>query len=339
MGNCDYCGENVELPYRCSYCRGTFCSEHRLPENHNCTELKAAVPPPKSYIRDERKVSEGYSEPKTETTTQSKAPILVIFLIISLGVNIVFWSRYDQSIKLNESLNERLLLSKNSLAQKEEDNLALKSMLEERTDKLDETVNSLMLKNREFDEFRYESEVAIRESYDEGFDSGYSEGYETGNKVGFSEGNETGYFSGYDLGFAKYFETTGFDVRDPTYKEMKQFLRDDTTDEEEYVDWEESEEGYFMCGDYSIMLKINAFKAGYRCFYVSIDFPEGIGYGHALNAFNTTDRGIVFIDPQGDWVVDLKVGDQYWRSIQLARGWKMERPDYDDTVIRIDLVP
>ncbi|MDG6925912.1 MAG: metalloprotease [Nitrososphaerota archaeon] len=35
--NCDYCGKEESLPFVCSYCGGTYCSEHRLPEAHRCT--------------------------------------------------------------------------------------------------------------------------------------------------------------------------------------------------------------------------------------------------------------------------------------------------------------
>ncbi|SEK39265.1 rhomboid family intramembrane serine protease [Haloferax larsenii] len=39
MATCDECGRHENLPYRCSRCGGTFCSEHRLPENHECPGL------------------------------------------------------------------------------------------------------------------------------------------------------------------------------------------------------------------------------------------------------------------------------------------------------------
>ncbi len=39
MAKCDICGKEVVLPYRCKYCGGTFCEEHRLPENHDCDGL------------------------------------------------------------------------------------------------------------------------------------------------------------------------------------------------------------------------------------------------------------------------------------------------------------
>lgn len=40
MATCDVCGEEIALPYKCSYCGGTFCPKHRLPENHPCKDLK-----------------------------------------------------------------------------------------------------------------------------------------------------------------------------------------------------------------------------------------------------------------------------------------------------------
>ncbi|MBE8540104.1 rhomboid family intramembrane serine protease [Geoglobus acetivorans] len=36
---CDICGKDELLPYKCSYCGGTFCSDHRLPEKHSCEGL------------------------------------------------------------------------------------------------------------------------------------------------------------------------------------------------------------------------------------------------------------------------------------------------------------
>jgi hypothetical protein len=36
MAKCDYCGEEVNMPYQCRHCGGQFCAEHRLPENHDC---------------------------------------------------------------------------------------------------------------------------------------------------------------------------------------------------------------------------------------------------------------------------------------------------------------
>ena len=37
MVQCDKCGKDEYMPFRCKYCGGYFCSEHRLPEMHECT--------------------------------------------------------------------------------------------------------------------------------------------------------------------------------------------------------------------------------------------------------------------------------------------------------------
>ncbi len=37
MVKCQFCGKEVYLPYRCKYCGGVFCYEHRLPEAHACS--------------------------------------------------------------------------------------------------------------------------------------------------------------------------------------------------------------------------------------------------------------------------------------------------------------
>jgi hypothetical protein len=38
---CEYCQKvSDELPYKCKFCSGTFCSDHRLPENHECLGLE-----------------------------------------------------------------------------------------------------------------------------------------------------------------------------------------------------------------------------------------------------------------------------------------------------------
>jgi Zn-dependent protease len=33
---CDKCGVETYMPYRCNYCGGYFCDQHRLPEFHDC---------------------------------------------------------------------------------------------------------------------------------------------------------------------------------------------------------------------------------------------------------------------------------------------------------------
>lgn len=50
MVQCDKCSKDVDMPFRCNYCGGYFCSEHRLPEFHDCLGLdREAVRPNKVY--------------------------------------------------------------------------------------------------------------------------------------------------------------------------------------------------------------------------------------------------------------------------------------------------
>ena len=50
MVKCDVCGEETALPFKCRYCGGTFCSTHRLPENHSCKKLAEIKPPEREQI-------------------------------------------------------------------------------------------------------------------------------------------------------------------------------------------------------------------------------------------------------------------------------------------------
>jgi predicted nucleic acid binding AN1-type Zn finger protein len=41
---CLVCNKEVYLPFKCQFCEGSFCLDHRLPENHKCKNLwKAKV--------------------------------------------------------------------------------------------------------------------------------------------------------------------------------------------------------------------------------------------------------------------------------------------------------
>lgn len=38
MSYCEFCGAKIDkFPFKCKYCGGNHCMEHRLPENHECT--------------------------------------------------------------------------------------------------------------------------------------------------------------------------------------------------------------------------------------------------------------------------------------------------------------
>jgi len=78
----------------------------------------------------------------------------------------------------------------------------------------------------------------------------------------------------------------------PTWHELKSFLIADTTDKNEYLP------GIRVCSEFAAELHNNAEKAGIRAAWVALDL-ENDSEGHALNAFETTDQGLVFIDCTG----------------------------------------
>jgi hypothetical protein len=85
------------------------------------------------------------------------------------------------------------------------------------------------------------------------------------------------------------------DAVNPTYAELVAFVEQDTTDTNDY--FIDPSIGY-VCADFAEDVHNNAEAAGIRAASVSVEFEEG-GEGHALNAFDTTDRGLVYIDCTG----------------------------------------
>jgi hypothetical protein len=81
----------------------------------------------------------------------------------------------------------------------------------------------------------------------------------------------------------------------PTYAELVAFIEKDTSDNNNYLI--DSLIGY-VCADFAEDVHNNAEAAGIRAASVSVDFVDS-EMGHALNAFETIDRGLVYIDCTG----------------------------------------
>ncbi|QKY21389.1 rhomboid family intramembrane serine protease [Halolamina sp. CBA1230] len=59
MATCDECGKQENMPYECRRCGGSFCAEHRLPENHDCPGLEWDDPVGVFNQAEERDTSTG----------------------------------------------------------------------------------------------------------------------------------------------------------------------------------------------------------------------------------------------------------------------------------------
>jgi hypothetical protein len=107
-------------------------------------------------------------------------------------------------------------------------------------------------------------------------------------------------------------------IRDPTFQEAREFIAFDQTDLLGYT------YGSFTCHNFAMTFRDNALEARYRCGYALLFFHNKT---HALNCFNTTDQGLIFVEPQTDGIVEIAVGQPYWERGIYAP------PEYNDTII------
>ncbi len=97
------------------------------------------------------------------------------------------------------------------------------------------------------------------------------------------------------------------DASNVSFEKLKAFIVADQTDRGLYIP------GIQMCGYFAETLHNNAERAGIRAAVVIVEFEDGSA-PHALNAFETTDLGLVYIDCTGarrspaafeDWMYKL----------------------------------
>ncbi len=97
----------------------------------------------------------------------------------------------------------------------------------------------------------------------------------------------------------------------PTWEQLRTFLSQDRTEEHTYI------RDVYDCSQFSRDIHNNAEESGIRAAVVNVDWTDE-STGHALNAFLTTDYGLVYIDCIGvDTVARVKVGKLY-RAAELS---------------------
>jgi peptidoglycan hydrolase CwlO-like protein len=141
-------------------------------------------------------------------------------------------------------------------------------------------------------------EGEVIESFNSGYDEGETEGYERGYDEGYEQGIEERVGDGWYIS------------RDPTLGEALVFINLDTTDENEYTE-------DYVCYDFTADFNSNAFQMGYRCGFVYIEFDES---AHAIACFNTTDSGLIYVEPQTDEIVNIAVGQEYINHVIVRIG-------------------
>ena len=156
--------------------------------------------------------------------------------------------------------------------------------------------------------------AANRESgFEEGRTQGYEAGFREGSRAGYQEGSKIGYERGEILSFSynSDYGTSFYFTYNPTYDEVREILA-------------ESKETSAM--------EINNFTEanGIRTAYVRAGIAAGGSY--RIVAFDTVDRGFIFIRPRSHEEIKVEVGKSY----SELNGFPS--PPYDDTITKITIV-
>jgi hypothetical protein len=111
--------------------------------------------------------------------------------------------------------------------------------------------------------------------------------------------------------------------RDITYDELVQFLKADKTDEKRF-----DEKSYppYNALDFSLDLKRNAEKENIYSQLVALSY-ESCRYDF-INAFRTTDEGVVLVSPQNDDIVTAEFGE----SFRKQNGYRLI---FEDIILQV----
>jgi len=124
-----------------------------------------------------------------------------------------------------------------------------------------------------------------------------------------------------------------------TWSQLKDFLLEDRTDSNPYL------ENIYTCGEFAEELHNNAETRGIKAAFVAIQFRDD-SVPHALNAFMTIDRGLVYIDVTGsppgvdgpqhmDCIVTVRIGQRLHRTLLFDFHWEVY-PGYS-TVSQVEI--
>jgi hypothetical protein len=117
---------------------------------------------------------------------------------------------------------------------------------------------------------------------------------------------------------------------DPTYAALLAFLEADQTDKFIYIIG--PPKNAYVCADFARDVHNNAESAGIRAAWVGLEL-EGTTEGHALNAFETTDRGLVFMDCTGLGLWDDPGKWTRWDRrayVEVGQPYQVEYVEYYD---------
>ena len=309
-GNFDFTRETIPLPFICKRCGGTFCADHRLPEFHDCIGLeknRITVSFDDIVIKDDLQKQPPTTnkhvtpEEKMEFAKRMMARTKFATNGFESNTNIEYINSKNNHYNYNKKSNSFHKLK-----------LVLKSKLSK--------FKQLFL------QFAILFPIIIFLFYVANSSLPMLNSSNTDKTVEYMSND-------IEIQFIKaagdiLYLTDNKSAVNPTWDELITFLKQDDTDRILYDDQS------FVCADFAEKLHDNAEKSGIKAAFVSINF-EDVSTGHALNAFNTTDMGLVYVDCTGsttalskldsyDKIAYLEIGKEYG----LVSIYYTKTPDY-----------
>lgn len=177
--------------------------------------------------------------------------------------------------------------------------------------------------------------IGYKTGDDEGYIGGDTEGYETGLTIGYDEGGiigfvagekdgyqegwmsayqpsqTQGYDSGYSAGYTEVIDSD-FLVHNVTYVRIMKMLDNSNVKTAAQLN--------------------NEFEdTGIRSGYVWVKYARGGGYGIALVAFDTIDKGIIIVNPRSHQIVHPELGEDLFELLNIPP------EDFDSTITSITI--
>ncbi|MCS7120117.1 MAG: AN1-type zinc finger domain-containing protein [Nitrososphaerota archaeon] len=98
---CDFCGKEVAIPFKCPFCSGYFCPDHRLPEMHSCPEISRVRSRKLSLEKPPSRGEQGFREievssltpfkflrPRLTSTTELVHILLGTIIVMAVGLSL-----------------------------------------------------------------------------------------------------------------------------------------------------------------------------------------------------------------------------------------------------------
>lgn len=135
-------------------------------------------------------------------------------------------------------------------------------------------------------------------SYSLGYDDAYSQDEAECDKVQDEDSYNDGLVHSQNLPSI----SRSIEIRNPTFKEAMDFIIADRTNRNKWV------RNVYECRHFATDVCNNARDASWNCAFVLLCYEHR---QHVVIAFNTIDRGLIYIDPQNDEILYPEVGNEY----------------------------